>query len=440
LKPPSAGSLGVPASFTVPIVQTAVVDGGSSGSGVISAPLVRSGSFSIVLRENAASRRPPNHFDVNVCSCSAGVATLDHPPAQEVVKHPVEGVEGAFVLSQVCSPKDCEALRAISEAIGYTPDIPLSCATSKEAAKLQARPANVVLLASAEQQQSLWRRVKDCLPAEVDGDQLFGLNPRWRLYRCRPGDRCSKSVDGPLPMGGCRPSGEYLYDAHDGRVRSHFTLILCLSTCDIEEGGIAFYEPSKTSDGKLEVHAVRLHVGQACIFAHGEKDSPLLYSGLPSAKGIEYTLRTEVCYESSVTPAEKKAMVKVLRERPTKPADNSEDDTSSGDDDDADVEADQDEDDDCENLEEGKKGDTTAGKVATTKGKTGKTGKHQGQKSVKTSRKFVKANKKKGSKRVRFGAGRRLGGEKQSSEAFADKAVKPPAKSKAGKGGKKKKK
>merc|ERR1712056_96667 len=102
---------------------------------------------------------------------------------------------GAFVLSNVFSREECDALRKASEVLGYRPDVPLS-------SSLDERAQNVVLFATDQQNDALFSRVKDAVPKEIDGQKLFGLNRRWRLYRYEEGNLYRKHLDGAWPASG----------------------------------------------------------------------------------------------------------------------------------------------------------------------------------------------------------------------------------------------
>lgn len=256
------------------------------------------GSFIVVAHEAAHSRTPPNHFDLDI------YATALHTPgalglgdAGHVTKTDVPAVEGAFVLTDVLSTPECDAMRAASERIGYKFDVPLS-------SDLDERAQNVVMLVSNEQHDALFARVRGVLPSEIDGHMLCGLNRRWRLYRYQEGNLYRKHLDGAWPASGTRNVGgreEYVYDAHGGSTRSKLTFIVYLND-DFEGGETTFFVPRPGMPGVLEQRPVQPRLGCACVFSHGETRVPLLHEGSAVKRGTKYLLRTEVLYVAPDSP------------------------------------------------------------------------------------------------------------------------------------------
>jgi len=251
-------------------------------------------SWSVICHEVAHERTPPNRFDLDIYTCAPDVLLFDEPPSNTVRQHPLPGVEGAFVLSDVFSSSECDQIRLASEKIGYRPDVPLTSA-------LDERAANVVLFATEQQNDTLFSRVKDSLPQQMDGHQLFGINRRWRLYRYQEGNLYRKHLDGAWPASGVRegPRGkaEYVYDAYGGSTRSKLTFILYLND-DFEGGETTFVVPRPSEEGTLESRPVRPRIGFASVFPHGECPAPLLHEGSSVKKGCKYLLRTDVIYVS----------------------------------------------------------------------------------------------------------------------------------------------
>lgn len=279
------------------------------------------GAFSVIAHESALERKPPNHHDLDIFTCAPGVIAFDAAATREVARHPVPGVEGAFVLSHVLSSTECASLCSLSEAIGYRPDVPLSSAAD-------IRAQNVVIFASEAQNDALFARVKDLLPPELDGDRLFGLNRRWRLYRYHPGNVYRKHLDGAWPASGTQIVGaaggrqeEYLYDAYGGSTRSKFTFIVYLSE-GFEGGATTFFVPSPDKEGVLESRPVKPQLGFAAAWMHGDTGIPLLHEGSPVTSGTKYLLRTEVVYQSRQSPEERRnaARLRGLARQIGKPA------------------------------------------------------------------------------------------------------------------------
>lgn len=199
------------------------------------------------------------------------------------------------MLSEVLSDSECSAIRSLSEAMGFRPDVPLS-------SPMDERAQNVVWFATDEQSSSLFARVKDLLPQEIDGDRLVGLNRRWRLYRYLAGNAYRKHLDGAWPASGVRVSSDgrkqYLYDAYGGSTRSRYTFIVYLSD-DFEGGATTFFVPQVGVEGTLQARPVQPRRGFATVFPHGETAVPLLHEGSPVISGTKYLLRTDVVYAST---------------------------------------------------------------------------------------------------------------------------------------------
>jgi hypothetical protein len=279
----------------------------SSSSASKAPPSYSAGAYTVLAHESAHERKPPNHFDLDIYACAPGVIALSAPAAREAARHPVPGVPGAFVLSNVLSISETASIRNLSEAIGYRPDVPLS-------SSLDERSQNVVLLASDADNDALFARVKEFLPPELEGDRLLGLNRRWRLYRYHAGNVYRKHIDGAWPASGTKrsPSGgqEYVYDALGGSAWSRLTFVLYLSE-GFEGGETSFFVPNAEIEGVLEAHPVRPREGFATVFVHGDTGVPLLHEGSPVISGTKYILRTDVIYQSDESTEMRRAAARL---------------------------------------------------------------------------------------------------------------------------------
>jgi len=274
--------------------------GMAGGAGAPSS--LQPGSWSVLAHEAAHERTPPNHFDLDIYNCAPGVLTLNSPASRPTARHEVPGVEGALVLSDLLSAAECSELRLASEAIGYRPDVPLS-------SELDERAHNVVLMATEQQNNTLFERARALLPQQFGGDTLVGLNRRWRLYRYQAGNLYRKHLDGAWPASGIKVGAkgkqEYVYDAHGEGTRSRLTFIVYLND-DFEGGATTFFVPSAGSEGTLESRPVKPRIGSASVWNHGDTGVPLLHEGSSVVSGTKYLLRTDVVYAAPKTPAELK--------------------------------------------------------------------------------------------------------------------------------------
>jgi len=251
-------------------------------------------SWTVIAHEEGHARLPPNRYPLDIYMCKPTALRLDAPCRAPCERHPVPGVPGAFVLSNVMSLAEIDMVRTLTEAIGYRPDLPLS-------SPLDDRAQNVVLLATEEQNDALFARIREVLPQELGGDSLVGINRRWRIYRYQEGNAYRKHLDGAWPASGLRVHGdgsqEYLYDAYGGNTRSRLTFIIYLND-DFEGGCTSFFVPRPGEEGCLEARPVKPVAGSATVFPHGETGVPLLHEGSPVVKGTKYLLRTDVVYAS----------------------------------------------------------------------------------------------------------------------------------------------
>jgi predicted 2-oxoglutarate/Fe(II)-dependent dioxygenase YbiX len=111
-----------------------------------------------------------------------------------------------------------------------------------------------------------WPRLRDHVPAFLDGCQVIGLNERFRYYRYKPGQKFALHRDGAF----LRVNGE----------KSRLTCILYLN--DNFTGG----ETTVTD------RVVDPRRGMALIFRH-----EFLHEGRPVLDGTKYVLRTDVMYD-----------------------------------------------------------------------------------------------------------------------------------------------
>jgi predicted 2-oxoglutarate/Fe(II)-dependent dioxygenase YbiX len=111
----------------------------------------------------------------------------------------------------------------------------------------------------------VWRRLRDHVPAFLDGRQATGINERFRFYRYAPGERFAGHVDGAYR----RANGE----------ESRLTLMIYLND-DFTGGETAFAETVVTP-----------RRGTVLLFRHA-----LFHEGRPVGQGIKYVLRSDVMF------------------------------------------------------------------------------------------------------------------------------------------------
>ena len=182
----------------------------------------------VVMSELGPDRQPPNHHDLHIYSLAPNSVQLLETSATERAaarRVDVPGVPGAFVMLGVLSRAECAKLTAVADAIGYTPDHPLSRADPSGIGGLE-------LLLGDETMATLLSRCAGLLPAELCGGALAGINARCRFFRYTDAERAvyRPHIDGSWPGAGLDAlTGRYVHDAFGDR-RSRLTFLICASS------------------------------------------------------------------------------------------------------------------------------------------------------------------------------------------------------------------
>ena len=129
----------------------------------------------------------------------------------------VPGVPGAFVLSNVLTDDEADSIAALSEAMGYTEDAPVSLG------RRIRHNENCVIIADSTLWQPIWSRVRQHMPPTVEHPagtcrSPVGLNQRWRLYKYASDDIFRMHTDGSWPGSGLDAKGSLVRDIY---VRPH---------------------------------------------------------------------------------------------------------------------------------------------------------------------------------------------------------------------------
>jgi prolyl 4-hydroxylase len=187
---------------------------------------------------------------------------------------PVEGVHGfLYVLDNVCSPIECDALIAAAEARGFEPAGFYNDADGKPVVVESVRKSQRVMMDMLEFAAVLFERVKHGLPAKLNnGLTLKGLNMRMRILKYLPGDEFKRHTDGN-------------YMTPDGQQISQITLLLYLNA-GYEGAHTTYYNQGE--DVGIAVYPER---GSVVLM-----DQRLAHEVPPLHSGIKYALRTDVMY------------------------------------------------------------------------------------------------------------------------------------------------
>ena len=186
----------------------------------------------VVMSELGPDRQPPNHHDLHIYSLAPTseqlleTSAIERQAAGQAAARRVDvpGVPGAFVMLGVLSRAECAKLTAVADAIGYTPDHPLSRADPSGIGGLE-------LLLGDETMATLLRRCAGLLPAELCGGALAGINARCRFFRYTDAEKAvyRPHIDGSWPGAGLDAlTGRYVHDAFGDR-RSRLTFLICAS-------------------------------------------------------------------------------------------------------------------------------------------------------------------------------------------------------------------
>lgn len=171
--------------------------------------------------------------------------------------------DGIYVLPDLLSPQECDALIASTEAHGYDA-APITTARGFEM-RPDIRNNTRVIIDDEGRAADLWRRSRDELPGFLNGRQAIGLNERFRFYRYDPGERFAPHRDGCFR----RDSGEM----------SLLTFLVYLN-----EG----FEGGETV---VEGLPITPHTGMALIFEH-----QLIHEGAAVTQGRKYVMRSDVMF------------------------------------------------------------------------------------------------------------------------------------------------
>jgi 2OG-Fe(II) oxygenase superfamily len=299
---------------------------------------------SIVYREAAADRTPPNHFDLHL----HGNVTIrwDGDPTTVTNEHEKDndddGVEKKMspdrdkdpkprtmmtkihvreipflpypsrVIASALSRNECQRLIYLMTQLSFRPDHPthLAAPTGIDSCEVMMDDKSCDILS---------QRVNPFLPAtltSVDGKktvlELHSINPRWRGFRY--GRHCTyrPHLDGSWPL--CYMTKEGQYHCCNGpepkqqgdananaattavadtttsvnNIKSFLTFLIYLNN-DFEGGETKFYLPHHLARGVVP------RAGSILIFPQGNLAS-LIHEGAAVTKGVKYVIRTDVLY------------------------------------------------------------------------------------------------------------------------------------------------
>ena len=174
-----------------------------------------------------------------------------------------------FVVHDFLNADECRSFVTRSEQAGYD-DATIKTALGESVNK-GIRDNARLILDDPSLALTLWERVGQFIPSNLEGCRVLGLNERFRFYRYDPGQKFAPHFDGYFER---------------GNERSQLTFMVYLND-DFTGGETKFYGGDLTA---LRV-SVRPQRGMALVFAHLQ-----LHEGAAVVEGRKYVLRTDVMY------------------------------------------------------------------------------------------------------------------------------------------------
>ncbi|KAJ8602873.1 hypothetical protein CTAYLR_010630 [Chrysophaeum taylorii] len=231
--------------------------------------------------------------DLPVFAAPAAAVTLgeDPSPSREVVDPSM----GVFVLHNVLTASECEAIVATSEAMGYTEDAPVSLGRNVR------QNENCVWIVAPATNDKIFERARPLLPPRIEFPRLtlepvVGLNRRWRLYKYSESDVFKVHADGAWTGSGLDTNGNLVADIYDGTCFSWLTFLIYLND-DFEGGTTSFFKRQEGGDVAAAVFAVKPRRGSVLCFFHGHHPLSPLHQGDIVTSGVKYVARTDVLYK-----------------------------------------------------------------------------------------------------------------------------------------------
>jgi hypothetical protein len=299
-------------------------------------PCFNKEKFPILEVVKGPDRRPPNELDLVIYVSTPGALQFDHryPSPQECVcrggrcsaidkaetdggeqssltycsqclpiyRSHVPGVNGALLLSNVLTPRECQQFMNIAESFGYVRD----AVDGIEA---------FVMMGDDALLGPIFDRCKHLLPQQTaDGKPLKCINPRLRFFRYSQGAEYHPHIDGSWTLGGSDKS--YYSEGKDATEHSYMTFLIYLNG-GFDGGGTTFFvapsdELSATANATTDAasnHAdedgsftpiiaqsVEPVEGSILCFPHGIVEGSLVHEGSAVKSGVKYVIRSDIMF------------------------------------------------------------------------------------------------------------------------------------------------
>jgi prolyl 4-hydroxylase len=208
---------------------------------------------------------------------------IDSQRAAQVLRQDLDGAR-VYLLRQVMLPRECKALLAHAEEVGFT-KAGLAIGDDQYRVNERARNNLRVIIEARPLAAALWSRVAACINLTHEGATAVGLNERLRVYKYEVGHHFSPHYDRRTQL----PQGQ-----------TRFSFVIYLSEGFLGGGTRFFEEKSKSSRRGQERGrkfnnqpklCVKPPIGGAVVFDH-----LLLHEGEQVTSGVKYAVRTDVIY------------------------------------------------------------------------------------------------------------------------------------------------
>ena len=179
-----------------------------------------------VLAEEKAWREGMKLFYIDGSDGSAATEDILCPRVTSdpnpIVRVDVPFVDGAFVLGHVLSDTECARVIETASKMGFTPDASYSLSS------VHSPSAAGVVWVAEKESLCIFDRVRQFLPASINGHVLKGINPRWRVYSYATGATYRPHIDGAWTYSAIR-DGKYCNDLYEGGQISRYTFLVYLN-------------------------------------------------------------------------------------------------------------------------------------------------------------------------------------------------------------------
>ncbi|HET6247071.1 MAG TPA: 2OG-Fe(II) oxygenase [Tepidisphaeraceae bacterium] len=184
--------------------------------------------------------------------------------------------DNLFTVSSVFTEAECADLIVRAENMGF--EAATVATTGGPKMLTNVRNNDRVTFDDPALAASVWERIREYAPHEIDGAVAVGLNERFRFYRYDPSQRFNAHRDGVV--------------VRSPTEKSRLTFMIYLNEGS-ESGETVFYSETRIDGLRQVVATVKPAVGMGLFFAH-----EWWHEGAKVLSGRKYVLRTDVMYRA----------------------------------------------------------------------------------------------------------------------------------------------